>query len=77
MGQAKWDRKMMACRSEMPGQTVRAGLQCRTAKTGRDKTSRTRLQGQDFKDKTSRPRLQGQDFKDKTSGTEQPEQILQ
>jgi hypothetical protein len=55
MGQAKWDRKMKACRSKMPGQdcqytikyrTARTGLQCRTAKTG--------LPGHDFRERTAR-----------------------
>jgi hypothetical protein len=60
-GQAKWNRKMMACRSEMPGQTARTGLpvhdcqyrtvpktglQCRSAKTG--------LPGHDFRDRRAR-----------------------
>jgi hypothetical protein len=69
MGQAKWDRKMMACRSEMPGKTDRTGLavqdcQYMIASIGLHP-------GQDFS--VGMPR---QDFQDMTSEMEEPEQIL-
>jgi hypothetical protein len=60
MGQAKGDRKMMACRPEMPGQDC----QYMIASIGLHR-------GQDFS--VGLPR---QDFQDMTSGIEDPEQIL-
>jgi hypothetical protein len=69
MGQAKWDRKMMACRSEMPGQTARTGLPVHDCQ---NMIASIRLHpGQDFS--VGLPR---QDFQDMTSGIEVPEQIL-
>jgi hypothetical protein len=61
MGQAKRDRKMVACRSEMPGQTASTYM---IASIGLHT-------GQDFS--VGLPR---QDFQDMTSGIEEPEQIL-
>ncbi len=65
MGQAKWDRKMMARRSEMTVHTARTGLpvhdcQYRTARTGLQCT-------------VGLPR---QEFQDITSGIVEPEQFL-
>ncbi len=60
MGQAKWDRKMMASRSEMPQQTATTGLpvhdcQFRTARTGQDfNVDMPRQIFQDFRDRRAR-----------------------
>jgi hypothetical protein len=70
MGQAKWDRKMMACRSEML-QTARAGLPAHDCQYGTARRAcQDRTQEQNCQDRG------GQDFEYMTSGTEQPEQIL-
>jgi hypothetical protein len=63
MGQAKCDRKMMACRSEMPGQIARTRRQYMIASIG--------LTRQDFS--VDLPR---QDFQVMTSGIEELYQIL-
>jgi hypothetical protein len=58
--QAKRNRKMMACRSKMPGQTARTGLpvhgcQYRTARTGLQcRSAKTGLPEHDFRDRRAR-----------------------
>ncbi len=60
MGQALWDRKMLACRSEMPGQTARTGLpvhehQYRTTRTGLQyRSAKTGLPGRNFNNRRAR-----------------------
>jgi hypothetical protein len=50
MGQAKWDRKMMACRSEMPGQDCQYMIASK-GPPGQDFS--VGLPRQDFQDMTS------------------------
>jgi hypothetical protein len=63
MGQAKQDRKMMAFRLEMRGQTARTDCQDKTAiHDSQKKTARTGLQC-----KTAKTGLPGHDFRDRTA----------